>query len=80
MNWFKRTFPRNRPYEELSATVRENLDEKIADLMDRGLTREEAERTAQRKFGNVTQIEECSREIWQWPTLESALADKCEGR
>jgi hypothetical protein len=71
MNWLKQLFSRRRRYDELSASIREHLDEKIADLMDRGMTREEAERTAHREFGNVTRIEERSREVWQWPTLES---------
>jgi putative ABC transport system permease protein len=66
---------RRRRYEELSETIREHLDEKIADLMDRGMSREQAESAARREFGNVTRIEERSREVWQWPTLESTLAD-----
>ncbi|MBN9617457.1 MAG: ABC transporter permease [Acidobacteriales bacterium] len=75
MNWLRQFFTRHRHYDELSQSIREHLDEKAADLMDRGLTREQAERTARREFGNVTQIEECSREVWQWPTLESILSD-----
>jgi putative ABC transport system permease protein len=75
MGWLQRLFSRRRRYNELSETIREHLDEKIADLMDRGMTREEAERTARREFGNVTRIEERSREVWQWPTVESVLSD-----
>ncbi|MGD0446180.1 MAG: ABC transporter permease [Edaphobacter sp.] len=75
MPWLKHLFARRRRYDELSETIREHLDEKIADLMDRGMTREEAERTARREFGNVTRIEERSREVWQWPTLESIWTD-----
>jgi macrolide transport system ATP-binding/permease protein len=75
MNWIKRVFTRHRRYDELSATIREHLDEKIADLTDRGMTREQAEQAARRDFGNVTRIEERGREVWQWPTLESIFAD-----
>lgn len=75
MGWLQQLFSRRRRYDELSETIREHLDEKIADLMDRGMTREQAERTARREFGNVTRIEERSREVWQWPTLESIWAD-----
>jgi hypothetical protein len=64
MNWLKRLFTRNRRYDELSATIHEHLEEKIADLMDNGMPREEAERTARREFGNLTLIEERSREVW----------------
>ena len=75
MHWIKQLLSRRRRYEELSESIREHLDEKIADLMDRGMTREQAERTTRREFGNVSRIEERSREVWQWPTLESVLAD-----
>ena len=75
MRWLKSLLSRYRRYNELSESIREHLDEKIAALTDRGMTREEAERAAHREFGNVTLIEERSREVWQWPTFESILAD-----
>jgi hypothetical protein len=75
MNWIRGLFSHRRRYDELSQSIREYLDEKIADLMDRGMTRDEAERAARREFGNVTLIEQRSREVWQWPTLESIWAD-----
>lgn len=75
MRWLRQLFTRRHHYDELSETIREHLDEKIADLMDRGITREQAEQTARREFGNVTRVEERSREVWQWPTIESIWAD-----
>lgn len=75
MGWLQRLWSCRQRYDELSATIREHLDEKIADLMDRGITRDEAEQTARREFGNVTRIEERSREVWQWPAIETLLAD-----
>lgn len=75
MGWFRQLFSRRRRYDELSETIREHLDEKIADLMDHGMTREQAGSAARREFGNVTRIEERSREVWQWPTLESIWFD-----
>lgn len=75
MNWLKERLSRRRRYDELSELISEHLDEKIADLMDHGMTQEQAENTARREFGNVARIEERSREVWQWPTLESAFAD-----
>jgi predicted permease len=75
MGWLRRLFSRQRHYDELSEMIREHLDEKTADLMDGGMTAEEAERTARREFGNVTVIKEHSREVWQWPKLESTWAD-----
>ena len=75
MPWLTQLFTRRRHYEELSESIREHLNEKIEDMIDRGMTREEAERKAHREFGNVTLIEQRSREVWQWPTLESLWAD-----
>ena len=75
MGWLRQLLSRRRRYNELSESIREHLEEKIADLMDHGMTRERAEQTARREFGNVTLIEQRSREVWQWPTLESLWAD-----
>jgi predicted permease len=75
MGWLRQLFSRRRRYDELSETIREHLDEKIADLMDRGMTQKQAENAARREFGNVTLIEERSREVWQWPGLESVWTD-----
>src|ERR1700743_2440922 len=40
-----------------------------------GMSAEEATRAARRAFGNRTVLEERSREVWQWPTLESIWGD-----
>ena len=45
MGWLRKLFSRSRHYEELSESIREHLDEKIADLMDHGMTREQAVRS-----------------------------------
>src|SRR5215475_1946050 len=75
MGWLKQIFSRRRRYDELAESIREHLDEKIEDLMEDGLSREEATRKAHREFGNVTLIEERSREVWQWPGLETLFQD-----
>jgi predicted permease len=75
MSWLGQLFSRRRRYDELSESIREHLEEKIADLMDHGMTREEAERSARREFGNVALIEERSREVWQWSAIESIWVD-----
>src|SRR5881628_2510876 len=81
MGWLKQIVARRRRYNELAESIREHLEEKIENLMEDGLSREEATRTAHREFGNVTLIEERSREVWQWPRLESVLGDvKYAGR
>ena len=75
MSWFTQLFARRRLYDELSQSIREHMDEKIAEMISNGFTRQDAERSARLEFGNVALIEEHSREVWQWPTLESLLAD-----
>ncbi|MGB8481306.1 MAG: ABC transporter permease [Acidobacteriaceae bacterium] len=71
MGWLRQVFSRRRRCEELSESIREHIDEKIADLMDRGLPREEAIYVARREFGNATLVEERSREVWQLPVIEN---------
>jgi predicted permease len=75
MKWFNQIFSRRRRYNELSASIQEHLEEKIEELMEEGMSRDKAERTAHRDFGNVTLLRERSREVWQWQRLESLLVD-----
>jgi hypothetical protein len=75
MSWLQQLMFSRRRYDELSASIREHLDEKIADLMEQGMTQDEAESAARREFGNVTLIEQRSREVWQCPSLETIFAD-----
>ena len=48
---------------------------RVEELVEGGMPRREAEQTARREFGNVALIQERSREVWQWPMIESAWAD-----
>jgi predicted permease len=75
MKWFRQRFSRRRRYDDLSVSIQEHLEEKIEELIDEGMSRDEAERTARRDFGNVTLLQERSREVWQWQRLESLLVD-----
>lgn len=75
MRWIINLFTRRHRYEELSETIRERLEEKMADLMNDGMTRKKAERCARREFGNATLIEQRSPEVWQCLTLEFILAN-----
>src|SRR3984893_15792831 len=75
MGWLNQILSRRRRYNELADSIREHLEEKVENLMEEGLSPEEAARTAHRELGNVTQIQERSREVWQWPRLESLGGD-----
>jgi predicted permease len=74
VSWFSRFF-RNRRYDDISVSIQEHIDERIDELMEEGMPRDEAERSARREFGNVTLLQERSREVWQWQKLESLLMD-----
>jgi putative ABC transport system permease protein len=75
MPWFMRLFSRRRRYDDLTVSIHEHIAERAEELMEDGIPRAEAEQTARREFGNVTLTEQRSREVWQWPTAESLLAD-----
>jgi predicted permease len=72
---FSRFFFRNRRYDDISVSIQEHIDERIDELMEEGMSRDVAERTARRDFGNVTLLRERSREVWQWQRVESLLVD-----
>ena len=74
MKWIKQLLSR-RLYNDLSAEIREHLKGKIEDLVAAGMLREDATRTARRAFGTVTLLEERSREVWQWPSIENFFMD-----
>jgi predicted permease len=73
--FFSRIFARRRRYDDLSVSIEEHIAERAEELVDEGMARGKAERRARREFGNVTRIAERSHEEWQWPALESLLAD-----
>jgi predicted permease len=75
VNWLKQLLSRRRLYNDLSSEMRQHLDEKIDELVAAGMSEKEATAAARRAFGNVTLIEEDGREVWQWPSMESFIAD-----
>jgi predicted permease len=68
-------FRRHRHEGELAEEIRAHLDEKVEELVARGMSREEAMQFARRSFGNVSRVEEESREVWRPRLLESTIAD-----
>ena len=76
MRWFAQLFfRRRRRYEDISVSIQEHIEERTEELMSEGIPRAQAEQTARREFGNSALLEQRSREVWQWPALESILAD-----
>ena len=75
MNWLTQLLSRRQIDRELSEEIQAHLDERVDELVADGMPREEAVRKARREFGNVHLIEENSREVWGWPSVESILMD-----
>ncbi len=75
MNWFKQLFSRRRLYDDLSEEIQVHLEEKIEELLAVGMSTKEATAAARREFGNTTLVQEDSREVWRWPSLEDSLSD-----
>jgi predicted permease len=75
MNWISNIFRRPKLFDDLSEEMRLHVEERMEQLKREGLSAREAERQARIAFGNLALIEERSREIWQWPTLESIWSD-----
>lgn len=75
MSWFGSYVLRRRQFLDLSAEIREHLEQKVDELMASGMSRNDATAAARREFGNLTLVEEDSREVWRWPSLENFLAD-----
>src|SRR5271154_896822 len=75
MSWITRIFFRSDLYGNLAEEMRAHIEEKTEQFMREGMSRDEAVHAARRAFGNTTLIEQRGREAWQWPRLESLVAD-----
>jgi putative ABC transport system permease protein len=60
---------------ELRAEIQAHLDMAIADRVARGATREEAAAAARRELGNLSQIQEATRDVWGRRWIEQAIQD-----
>ena len=75
MSLISSIFGRSRLFNDLNEEMRLHIEERTEQLTREGMSRQEAERQARVAFGNPTLMEERSRAVWQWPTLESIAAD-----
>src|SRR6516164_4514889 len=78
MNWLQQLLTRDRLKSEAAEEIRQHLQERTEALMAEGLSRSDAESKAKREFGNVTLVEERSRETWDF-VVESWLTDVGRG-
>ena len=75
MNWIPNIFRRRGLFDDLSEEMRLHMEERVEQLKREGMSPQEAKRQARIAFGNLALVEERSREVWQWPTLESIWSD-----
>ena len=75
MSVLDRLFRRRQVYDNLAEEIRSHLGERIDSLVAQGMSRADATAAARRAFGNVTNVVERGREVWEWPTLESFAMD-----
>jgi predicted permease len=68
-------FSRRKLADEIDEEVRSHLEMEERENREAGMPPEEAHYAALRRFGNVTQAQERSREAWGWPWLETIVQD-----
>ncbi|HEY2393804.1 MAG TPA: ABC transporter permease [Candidatus Angelobacter sp.] len=69
------SFRRGGMDRELAEEMRQHLELKARENVANGMSEEEARNAAQRQLGNLTRMEEQSREQWGFPFLESLVQD-----
>jgi predicted permease len=75
MSIFRRIFRPRHTDSDIAADIESHLAERAQELIDSGMSPEDAYRRARREFGNVTFLSEQSREEWQWVAFEQLVAD-----
>jgi putative ABC transport system permease protein len=75
MNWLKQLLWGRQRLHDLSDEIREHLEERAEALIAGGMSRTDARLAARREFGNVTLVQERSREVWRWSLVENVGAD-----
>jgi len=74
MSWFEHVL-RRRQAADAAKEVAEHIEEKVADLVEAGMSEQEARHRAAREFGNAMLIAEASREVWSWGWLDRLTQD-----
>ena len=68
-------FRRSRPADDLAEEIHSHLAMEEQENLESGMAPDEAHYAALRRFGNVTLVEERSREMWRWNSLETLGQD-----
>jgi predicted permease len=78
MSWFSRLRNVIRPQrldEDLADEIQDHIERRAASMRANGLAPDEAQRQAAISFGNITKLNEQSRDVRLWAALESMLQD-----
>jgi predicted permease len=68
-----------KPVDDLEEEVRSHLEMEEQENLEFGLPPDEAHYAALRRFGNVALVQERSRNMWRWNSLETLWQDLCYG-
>lgn len=60
---------------EAGREIAAHIEEKVADLVEAGMSEQDARHQAAREFGNSMLIAESSREVWSWGWLDRLAQD-----
>src|SRR5208337_1148830 len=72
---FGALFRRRKPVDDLEEEIRSHLAMEERENLEAGMSAEEAYYAALRRFGNVPQTQERSREMWRWNWVEAFWQD-----
>jgi len=64
-----------RRRREVEREIESHIAERTDDLIESGVSPEEARRQARREFGNATLLTEASRDVWGWLWLDRLVQD-----
>jgi predicted permease len=66
---------RRRRVQDINEEIDTHLEMATRDRIERGMSRDEARTAALREFGNVPLIQQTTREVWSWTSLEQVWQD-----
>jgi predicted permease len=75
MSWLSRLLGKRKQEVELEEEVQNHLKMAAQERVERGETSAAAEHAARREFGNVGLVQETTREMWGWGSLDRLLQD-----
>ena len=72
---FGALFHRRKPADDLAEEIRSHLEMEEEENLESGMPPDEAHYAALRRFGNVILVQERSREMWGWNSVETLWQD-----